>query len=188
MKCFELRANFCCQTHTGCSWSLTRDEYMVPRQNGQWDPYLNAEYEIGENTWRAAGGLTEETKTHLSKLWAFATGARRPLTNRHVVGDFQSTPTVDTIVDQSFVDAMQALDPCLFEFVPHDKVWDPKRGCPPWDGPFYLTSVLQMRPSYDVELSKMVPVDNVVERFEGKLDFTSSKRVVRASAISGGLI
>lgn len=188
MKCFERHPNYGCQTHSGCNWSLARDEKLLPRHHGQWDPVEDTEYVIGGNTWSASGPLTDDTKARLSKLWAFAAGAKRPLKNRHVIGDFWTTPKVDTIVDQKFVDVMRALDTNLFEFVPHDKVWDPKRKCPPWDGPFYLTSVLQMRPSYDIELSRMIPAEDIAERYRGELRFIGSRRVVRASAVAGGSI
>ncbi|KIC33101.1 hypothetical protein RA25_11500 [Leisingera sp. ANG-S5] len=132
--------------------------------------------------------MTDESKAQLSKLWAYAAGSREPLTNSHVIGDLQPRPTVDTIVSQAFVDTLQGFDRSLFEFLEHDKVWDRVRQCPPWEGPFYIATLLQVHPSYDLELSELIQQSNVVKKYKGKYISNGSKRVVRASSIAGRVI
>ncbi|MGH0004655.1 hypothetical protein ACQU0X_31710 [Pseudovibrio ascidiaceicola] len=190
MKCFILRPNFDCKTKTGLSWATEPDakKILIEPNDGSWDPYNDVAYETGGNTWAAAGRLTDQSKAELTKLYAIAAGARASLEQCHVIGDFNTSPRVDTAVDKAFVEAISALDPSLIEFTQHKNVIDDERGCPPWDGPVYLATVLSTLPSYDLDKSDLRLATGVKKTREGSYRSCGSKRIVKASVASENLL
>ncbi|SDQ14445.1 hypothetical protein [Pseudovibrio sp. Tun.PSC04-5.I4] len=190
MKCFILTPKFSYKTHTGLVWATgpDRETVVTRRSNVSWDPYNDVSYETGANTWAAAGILTKESKIELAKLYVIAAGARASLEHSHVIGDLSTSPRVDTAVDEAFVSAMNALDPSLFEFTLHKNVIDGERGCPPWDGPVFLVTVLSTRPSYDLAKSDLRVATGVKETCKGSYRSCGARRVVKASVVRDGLI
>lgn len=142
----------------------------------------------GGNTWFAEGPLTAESKAALSKLWAVVPDAKQPLHRSHVLGDFGTTPTADVIVDGAFAKAMQDLEPKLFDFTPHDRVWDKQRNCPPWEGPSFIATLLPHIPSYDLATSAIMPREKVKEKYRGAYSSSGGPKFVRASTVAGRLV
>lgn len=188
MKCHVIYPDYGCPTHTGCTWWLTRDDRLIPRQHGHWDPVEDAHHGEGPRGWLANGPLTDDTLNRLRRLWAWAPNARVPLSGSHVIGYPQSGIYPDTIVDQAFVAAVQALAQDIYSFAEVWQVWDPAHAMPPWEGRFFVASILQRFPSYDLHLSQLGPAH---PRFaEHPLQYGSSgpRRVVRASTIAGHVL
>ncbi|QPH52323.1 hypothetical protein [Pontivivens ytuae] len=188
LKCYQLARDFACPTSSHVTWALERDGPQYSREGAQWHPLEDLHYATGGNTWAAQGPLESESKEQLSKLWAIVRGGKKPYRNSHVLGDYIARVTEEVIVDEAFFQIMTALDDTAFDFTPHDKVWDPVRACPPWDGPFFFATLLPMFESYDLELSKIGPMDRVVEKYRGAYSSRGARRVVRASKIAGRLI
>lgn len=188
MNCYRIYPDDGCPTHTGCTWWLTRDDRLIPREHGQWDPVENAMYAEGQRGWLANGPLTEDSVERLRKLWAWAPNARAPLTDSHVIGYPQSGIYPDTIVDQAFVDAVQALAPDTYSFAEVWQVWDPEHAAPPWQGRFFVASTLQNLPSYDLTLSQIGPEHPRFSNHPMQYGSSGPRRVVRASTIAGRVL
>lgn len=183
MKCYRIVSKGG-STETVVGWSAEKHSaFLFKGLEGcdGWVPTEDAYYEIGGNTWDASGPLRSDTAQKLEDLW-IGVGSKNPLTNSHVIGKPQTMPWIDTVVDQAFVDAMSSFDDQLFSFLRHDRVWDRKRKCPPWDGPFYIATLLPLRPSYDLEQSDLMLSPDRAKRFEGGYRATGSRRTIRASA------
>jgi hypothetical protein len=182
MKCYRIVGSGC-STEAVVGWMVEKDGPYMSGGLDSWDgwvPRNDTSYEIGGNTWHAAGPLTNETAKSLKDLW-IGTGSETPLNNSHVIGKLHTQPWIDTVVDQVFVDAMSSFDDQLFSFLRHDRVWDRGRECPPWDGPFYIATLLPLRPSYDLERSDLVLSMDRAKRFEGGYGSTGARRVIKAS-------
>ena len=188
MKCYRIDPKFNCSTHSGLSWSVSRDETVPPRSVGKWDPYVAAEFEKGGNTWFAAGRLSEETRSELVNCWAHACGSRGALKDTHVIGDFNEISPLNVIVDQVFVDEMNDIDQNLFEFVEHKQTWDIDRNCPPWESRFFLANLLQNKPTYDLSVSDFGLQKNVAERFEGRHIWQGNRSAVNPEVVSESFI
>ena len=189
MKAWRISPNYASRTHSGLTWSTKRDENVLLSMEGLWDPQVRVEMAEGGDTWLSAGRLTEESKEKLAGLWAHARGSKEPLSGSHVIGDLTfSTIGLSTMVDQAFVDAMNGLDPDLFEFVPHHKVWDLARGEPPWDGPVFIANLLPRRDAYDLQRTNVVPIETLEPKNRGAQHVEGAHRELRASGIAGGLI
>jgi len=139
-------------------------------------------YEVAGNTWAAAGALSKESIRQLRKLWA-VTGAYASLKNSHVIGRPHTQPWVDTVVSETFKERFEAFDSSLFDFVEIENVWFRTDKCPPWDGKFYIATLMPLRPSYDLDHSDLLPsTDDLPPRFWGKYGSSGGKRMVRKSA------
>jgi len=182
-KCYRIVGGGC-PTESVVGWMAERDGPFISYRQGGWKgwcPTEDLQYETGGNTWRASGPLTKETESQLKNFW-IGTGSEASLKNSHVIGELGTRPWIETVVDQKFVDTMTAFDESLFSFVVHEKVWDRGRKCPPWEGPFYIATLLPLRPSYDLQLSDLLPKENVAKRYAGNYGSSGARRVLMESA------
>lgn len=183
MKCFILEPNYGCDTHSGFAWSLAKDRDPSCMRDALWDPREETQYEIGGNTWSAAGPITADSKNKIASLWIHASGSRKPLGKSHVIGDFVSSPTPHVVVDATFVEAVNKIDEKLFDFTSHNQVIDSKRQSAPWRGEYFIATLLPMKPSYDLELSDLKLASAVRDKYQGKHASTGARRVIAASKI-----
>lgn len=188
MKCFILDPNYGCDTHSGFAWSLAQDRDPSCMRDAVWDPREETNYEIGGNIWSAAGPITTDSKAKISALWIHASGSRKPLNKSHVIGDFINTPMPHVVVDSTFVDAVSKIDRKIFDFTQHKQIIDSKRQCKPWDGEFFIATLLPAKPSYDLTLSELKLSTGVREKFQGSYTSTGARRVVPASTVANGFI
>jgi len=188
MKIYWLTRDFGCPTSSYVNWAPERDGRGLPLTDGGWSPREDLQFTHGGNTWSASGPLTAESKAALSGLWAVVKGTKKPLSGSHVLGDYGTQVTADVIVDETFVAAMQDLDPSLFEFTPHERVWDRTRNCAPWDGAFFIATLLPLVPSYDLDASDILPRENIREKYRGAYASSGARRAVRATSVAGRLI
>ncbi|CUH50260.1 hypothetical protein RUA4292_04468 [Ruegeria atlantica] len=183
MKCYIVCHGYG-PTYSTVGWMAEKDGPYIHKRNRNWDkwaPMEDLQYQTGGNTWQAAGPLTDETVERLKDFW-IGTGSDEPLNDSHVIGAPDTQPWIDTVVDQIFVDAMSAFDDRLFSFVQHEKVWDRGRDCPPWDGAFYIATLLPLRPSFDLQHSDLLPSTDVAERYRGSHSSSGARRAVKLSA------
>ena len=190
MNCYLLNRNFGCKTASGFHWSLERDldGASYSPYDGGWHPREDTHYEQGENTWFASGKVTRDSKERMSKLWVRVVNAKNPMNNSHVIGDYSIAVKEEVIVDQAFVDTMTALDPDLFDFWRHDKIWDVANNCPPWDGPSYFATLLPMLETFDPETTEMFRSQKVKGKNQGMYTLGKHPPTVKASAIAGHFI
>ncbi|WP_120501657.1 hypothetical protein [Roseovarius sp. EL26] len=188
MKCYLLCRDFGCETASGINWSLERDGPFYSPEDGHWHPREDTHYEYGGNTWFAAGKVTKDSKEKMSRLWVQVVNAKRPLSNSHVIGDYTAWPQEEVIVDKAFVDLMTELDPSLFDFTLHNKVWDITHKCPPWDGLFNFATLLPTLASFVPEVTEMFLSTDAQEKFQGSYSLGKQPPTVKASSIAGNLI
>lgn len=180
--------NYDCPTKCTFVWSIEQKELVEPRKIGQWDPIQETTFEFGGNTWSSAGGISDDAASKLAMLWARVAGTNKSLSKSHVIGDLDRMPRPDTIVDQAFVDTMTTLDPTVFDFIKHDKVWDPKYDCRPWADTAYLATLKLVHPTYCLETSEIAPREDILEKYSGWYGSTGARRTVKASTIAGKLV
>lgn len=183
MKCYRIVSSGC-PTSSVVGWMAEREGPYIQKRNDTWEgwaPLEDVNYTVGANTWQASGPLTKETEGQLKDFW-IGTGSSEPLSGSHVIGVLKTQPWIDTVVDQTFVDAMHSFDDRLFSFVRHERVWDRGRNCPPWEGDFFIATLLPLRPSFDLSKSDLVLGRNRAKRFEGSYVSSGSRRVIKASS------
>lgn len=183
MKLFRIIPNHDSPTLAGCVWSIEKREFQKPKKLGKWDPADDTFYEIAGNNWGAAGPLTASSASQLSNLWALARGSDAPLTDSHVIGLPNEGTAPTLLVGPAFAEAFETKAPGFIEFTPHDKVWDLQRQCPPWDGTFFIASVLRNYPSYDLDASAIRRQPNTAKRFQGSYWSIGTRRAVKESVI-----
>ncbi|SLN15690.1 hypothetical protein ROA7450_00371 [Roseovarius albus] len=188
MKCYLLDRDFGCKTASGVNWSLERDGPFYSSQDGHWQPSEDTYYEHGDNTWFASGKVSEDSKGKMSQLWVQVVNAKESFNNTHVIGDYTTAVKEEVIVDQAFVDVMTALEPGLFDFWPHKKVWDINHNCQPWNGPFYFATLLPTIESFSPNVTEMFYRETVQEKYQGSYSLGKHPPTIKASSIAGNLI
>lgn len=176
MKCYILKTDYYHKFRTKVFWSETKDGPTLGERD-TFCPYKDLYFEAGGNTWQAKGKLTPESKAKIGNCWASVQNHKKPLQDQHLLGVFNETPTAEIIVDDAFVEAFQDVDPNLFDFTSHNKIWDHELKCELWDRPAYIATVLPLIASYDPEHSKMELQTNVQERFKGKYNMRGLGKV-----------
>ena len=183
MRVFVLYPRYSYPTRSGLSWSTERSGQLVGLDFEGWNPFRDVEFVSGGNTWSASGNPTDESLARLSSFWGNARGAKAPLNQSHVIGDFGSSPKVDVIVDEQFMASSQKLSEDALGFTEFSNVWDVFADTRPWDGPCYLACVKELRPTYDLDKSELIRQSGVIPRLEGAYISNGSKRIVRASSV-----
>lgn len=183
MKVFVLHPKYSSPTRSGLSWSTKKGGPIIGFELEDWSPFQDVEFASGGNTWFASGGPTEESVAKLSSFWANARGAKAPLSQSHVIGDFGPGPKTDVIVDEEFVASSRKLSEGALDFTKFSNVWDVFADARPWDGPCYLACVNELRPTYDLEKSALIQQEGIIPRLNGKYISNGSKRVVPASRV-----
>lgn len=172
------------RTETKISWTAVPGGRSITYGYGDWDGWVPANdlsFEIGGNTWNCRGRLTKASLEEMRKLWV-AVAPKASLANSHVLGRLNTQPEVDTIVDRTFVEVISQLDDKLFSFDKIEQVWDHNRNCPPWEGDFFIATLLPLIPSYDLDRTQIAPNTNVADRYEGSYVSYGSKRCLKLSA------
>lgn len=163
MKAHILTANYGHGTQSGIVWAKTEEGtvFYPTKSDGtlvdEWNPFNNVEYEYGKNNWGAHGKITPESKAKLANYWATVLDVKKSLENSHVLGAFHSDIHPSVIVSQKFVDVVGGAFPDAFDFTEHEKVRDLKRSCPPWEGKFFIATILEVIPSYDPDVADLRP-------------------------------
>lgn len=186
-----LGRDFGCKTASGFHWSLGRDlePGTYSPYDGVWHPREDTHYEEGENTWFSSGKVTQDSKNKISELWVRVVNAKHPLVGSHVIGDYTTAVREDVVVDRAFVETMTRLDPTLFDFWEHKKVWDTVHQRPPWDGPFYFATLLPVLESFDPDVTEVFKTEHVKGKNKGMMHTLGKlPPIVKASTIAGHLI
>ena len=183
MKVFVLCPKYSCPTRSGLSWSTEKRGQLIGLEFDGWNPFRDVEFVSGGNTWSASGNPTDESIARLSCFWANARGAKAPLSQSHVIGDFGTRPKVDVIVDEQFMASCLKLSEDALGFTEFSNAWDVFADARPWDGPGYLACVKELRPTYDLDKSEIIRQSGVIPRLEGAYISNGSKRIVRASRV-----
>ncbi|MEQ8257921.1 MULTISPECIES: imm11 family protein [Roseovarius] len=191
MKCYLIEANYGTPDFLDYVFARAPDygeRIHYDDYEDEWVPGRDMKYEHGGPLSYGAtvkgGRFTDKTRAEFQKIWCVS----RPKAERRfdVIKPFDAILDSIPLFSERLKDAIEAVDPALFEFVRMERTWDDVHKTPIAGGPFYLANLLARRDCWDQDRTRIVPQ----KRGDGSYfnTISGSGRAVLRSRVKDALI